>query len=222
MIHSSTFEFLTNLAENNYREWFHAHRTEYEAAKQNVLDVATQLLAEINTFDKIGVFDVRKCMFRIARDTRFSHDKSPYKTNFGVILTPDGTTRSELAGYYMHIEPGNSFLSCGLYMSMPDVLKAVRTAIDEDYEVFQKIISKKEFKQTFGDLSRDDDALSRVPQGFDKDSPAADYLKLKHVYVMVSLKNKEAMASTFLQKALGYCRLMKPLGDFLNEAVKNR
>lgn len=222
MIQKATLDYLKQLKENNYREWFHEHKTEYDAAKQNVIDTMNLLLAEINTFDKLGTFDVRKCVFRIARDTRFSKNKEPYKGNFGIILNDEGTTRSEHCGYYINIEPGACFLSSGVYMPMPDVLKAVREAIDCDFDEFRKIIGKKEFKQAFGDLTRDEDALTRVPQGFDKNSPAAEYLKLRHFYVHVNLTEKELLSKNFVQQAADYFRLMKPFKDFLNRAVVNR
>jgi uncharacterized protein (TIGR02453 family) len=221
MIQPATLQFLKNLAQHNDREWFHAHREEYDAARGNVIGVATQLLEEINRFDRLGFYDVRKSMFRIARDTRFSYDKSPYKPNFGVILNAEGSTRSPLSGYYLHVEPGHCFLSCGLYMPEPGILKAVRRTIDEDFDIFKKIISKKEFRQAFIDLSRDDDALVRVPAGFDKNSPAAAYLKLKHFYIMVALRDRDATAATLVAKAAGYFRLMKPFNDFLNDIVRN-
>ncbi|MDR3350905.1 MAG: DUF2461 domain-containing protein [Prevotellaceae bacterium] len=221
MIQPDTLLFLKKLAQHNCREWFHEHREEYAAARGNVIDVATQLLAEINRFDPIGFYDVRRSMFRIARDTRFSHDKSLYKQNFGVILNAEGNTRSPLSGYYLHVEPGNSFVSCGLYMPPPGLLKTVRRTVDEDFDVFKKIIAKKEFKQAFTDLVRDDDALTRVPAGFDKNSPAADYLKLKHFYVMAALTDREITTAAFAKKAAGYYRLMKPFNDFLNDIVRN-
>lgn len=222
MIQPATLQFLKKLTQHNDREWFHAHREEYDTARGNVIDAATQLLAEINRFDALGFYDVRKSMFRIARDTRFSHDKTPYKPNFGVILNAAGNTRSPLSGYYLHVEPGNSFVSCGLYMPSPDLLKTVRRTIDEDFDVFKKIFSKRKFRQTFFDLVRDDDALSRVPAGFDKNSPAAEYLKLKRYYIMVPLGDKEITASTFIKKVAGYYRLMKPFNDFLNDIINNR
>ncbi|MDR0582320.1 MAG: DUF2461 domain-containing protein [Prevotellaceae bacterium] len=221
MIEQATLQFLKKLAQHNYREWFHAHREEYDSARGNVIAVATQLLEEINRFDPLGFYDVRKSMFRIARDTRFTHDKSPYKQNFGVILNAEGNTRSPLSGYYLHVEPGKSFVSCGLYMPPPNLLKAVRRIIDEDFDIFKKIISKKEFRQTFIDLARDDDALSRVPTGFDKNSPAAEYLKLKHFYVMVELSDREITAATFVKKAARYYSLMKPFNNFLNDIIRN-
>ena len=119
MIQQATFTFLRKLAKNNNREWFHANKATYDAAKQNVLDVVGQLIGQVNKFDKtLGYPDPKKCFFRIARDTRFSYDKSPYKLNFGAIINSEGTTRSELSGYYLHVEPGNCFVSCGVYMGI--------------------------------------------------------------------------------------------------------
>ena len=221
MIQKSTFDFLKQLSENNYREWFHEHRPEYEAAKQNVLEVTAALLAEINKFDKsIGFPDPKKCLFRIARDTRFANDKSPYKTNFGVIMNAAGSTRSELPGYYMHIEPGNCFVSCGVYMASPQVVKAIRAAIEDEWSAFSAIVNKKAFKDAFDTLARDEDVLSRVPQGFDKDSPAAEFLKLKHFYVFRPVTNKEACSKDYIQTAAHYYKLMQPLNTFLLKAIK--
>ncbi len=220
MIKKSTFDFLKQLAENNYREWFHEHRPEYEAAKQNILDIATELITEINKFDKsIGFPDPRKCMFRIARDTRFAKDKSPYKTNLGLFLNAEGCTRSELPAYYMHTEPGNCFISCGVYMATPPVIKAIRAAIEDDWKTFSAIINKKAFKEAFGTLVRDEDTLTRVPVGFDKESPAAEFLKLKHFYTFRPISNKEASSKDYIKEAVKYYKLMEPLNSFLREAI---
>jgi uncharacterized protein (TIGR02453 family) len=223
MIEKPTLTFLTQLRKNNYREWFHEHKNEYDAAKQNVVDTTAALLQEINKFDKtIGFPEPRKCLFRIARDTRFATDKSPYKPNFGVIMNSEGNTRCELSGYYMHVEPGNCFVSCGIYMPTPDLLKAIRIKIDEEWDVFSGILQKKAFREAFDNLVRDDDTLSRVPTGFDKDSPAADILKLKRFYVMAGISNKDAGSKDFIKQAAAYYRLMQPLNTFLNEAAKER
>jgi uncharacterized protein (TIGR02453 family) len=220
MIAKSTLNFLTQLRKNNYREWFHEHKAEYDEAKQNVLDNTASLLQEIHKFDKtIGLPDPRKCLFRIARDTRFSSDKSPYKPNFGIIMNPEGNTRCELSGYYLHIEPGNCFVSCGIYMPMPDILKAIRIKIEEEWDVFSAILRKKTFREAFDSLVRDDDTLSRVPAGFDKNSPAAEFLKFKRFYIMAGIRNSEATGKDFIKQAVAYYRLMQPLNTFLNEAA---
>jgi uncharacterized protein (TIGR02453 family) len=223
MIVKSTLHFLTQLRKNNYREWFHAHKDAYDEAKQDVLSNTAALLQEIHKFDKtIGFPEPRKCLFRIARDTRFSADKSPYKPNFGIIMNSEGNTRCEISGYYLHIEPGNCFVSCGIYMPMPDILKAIRIKIDEEWDVFSAIVQKKAFRSAFDDLVRDDDALSRVPAGFDKNSPAAEYLKLKRFYVMAGMSNSDVTGQDFVKQAAACYRLMQPLNTFLNEAATAR
>jgi uncharacterized protein (TIGR02453 family) len=220
MIEKQTLTFLTQLRRNNCREWFHAHKADYEAAKQNVLHNAAALLQEVHKFDKrIALPEPRKCLFRIARDTRFSADKSPYKPNFGVIMNPEGNTRCALSGYYLHVEPGNCFVSCGIYMPTPEMLKAIRTRMDEDWEAFSAILQKKAFRSAFDTLVRDEDALSRVPTGFDKNSPAAELLKLKRFYVMAGMSNSEVTGKDFVKTAAAYYRLMQPLNAFLNETV---
>lgn len=222
MIEQSTLEFLSDLRRNNYRDWFHEQRERYETARANVIAVGTQLAGEINRFDpSLGYPDLRKCMFRIARDTRFSANKEPYKTNFGMLFTPDGTTRTRLSAYYMHIEPGNSFISCGVYMADPQALKAVRTAIDDEWEEFSAIVENPKFKKEIGALSREDKVLKRVPAGFDKDSPAAEYLKLCHFYVWVPFPDRIVCGERFVPDAARLFALMKPLNDFLNRAIKN-
>ena len=223
MIAKSTLTFLVQLRKNNYREWFHEHKAAYEEAKQDVLRNTAAFLQEIHKFDKtIGFPEPRKCLFRIARDTRFSTDKSPYKPNFGAIMNLKGNTRCELSGYYLHIEPGNCFVSCGIYMPTPDMLKAIRIKIDEEWDTFSAIVQKKAFRNAFDTLIHDDDALSRVPAGFDKNSPAAEYLKLKRFYVMAGMSNSEVTGKDFVKQAAAYYRLMQPLNAFLNEAAIQR
>ena len=223
MINPSTLEFLSELRENNYREWFHSQKPRYEAAKTNVLDTAGQMLDGIRQFDpSLGFPDLRKCIYRIARDTRFSVNKEPYKTNMGVVFSPSGTTHGDLSCYCMHVEPGGSFISCGVYMPSADVLKAVRKAIDDDWEEFEAILNDKSFKKAFGDLSREEKVLKRVPAGFAKDSPSADYLKLYHFYVQQPVSDAQLCSERYVAEAVQAFKTTKPLNDFLNRAIRNR
>ena len=205
MINPSTLEFLSELRENNYREWFHSQKPRYEAAKTNVLDTAGQMLDGIRQFDpSLGFPDLRKCIYRIARDTRFSVNKEPYKTNMGVVFSPSGTTHGDLSCYYMH------------------VVKAVRKAIDDDWEEFEAILNDKSFKKAFGDLSREEKVLKRVPAGFAKDSPSADYLKLYHFYVQQPVSDAQLCSERYVAEAVQAFKTTKPLNDFLNRAIRNR
>ena len=222
MIQKSTIQFLKELEKNNYREWFNENKRRYEAARENIAEVVAGLIKEINKFEPtLGYPEPKKCLFRIYRDVRFSKNKEPYKTNMGAIIGPEGNTKTLKSGYYMHIQPGSSFVSCGVYMPFPQVIKAIRTAIDEDFETFSSIISNKTFKSLFGDLMRDDDALQRVPQGFDKDSPAAEYLKLKHFYVFHPFTDKEMMSEDFVKNAAKIFKATKPLNDWLNAVIED-
>ena len=222
MIEKSTLNFLAELGENNYREWFHANKKRYESARDNVLAVAAKIFEEIQKFDgKIIFDDPKKCMFRIYRDTRFSHDKEPYKTNIGVVFSPDGTKKCSLSSYYLHIEPKGCFVSCGVYMPDAQIIKSIRDAIYEDFENFLEIIENKNFKKTFGSLCRDEDVLTRVPVGYDKSSPAAEFLKLKHFYVFQPVPDTDVCSSDFVSKAAEICKLAKPLQYWLNRAILN-
>ena len=222
MIEKSTLKFLEDLGENNYREWFHANKNRYESARNNILNVASKMFEKIQLFDDKIIFDdPKKCMFRIHRDTRFSHNKEPYKTNIGVVFSPDGTKKCSLSSYYLHIEPKSCFVSCGVYMPDAKVIKSIRDAIYEDFESFSAILEDKIFKKNFGSLCRDEDVLTRVPVGYEKTSPAAEFLKLKHFYVFQSVSDADVCSSDFASKAAEICKLAKPLQYWLNRAILN-
>jgi len=221
MIAISTFEFLTELAQNNNRDWFHAHAGEYAAAKENVLRTAQALIAEIGRFDQsVSHVDPKRCLFRIARDTRFSHDKSPYKPNFGLLLHALGTKAKDgVPGYYFHIQPGESFVSCGVYCPPPDVLRAIRKSIYDNWDEFDEILHPA-YPVAWSGLHRDTDALKRVPNGFPKEHPSASCLMLKHFYLLVPLSDEELKDSGMAKKAAGYYETMLPFNRFIEEAVK--
>ena len=222
MIESSTFDFLTDLRHNNYREWYHASKSRCEAARNNVLETASEMIAGINRFDSsVGYPDLRKCMFRMARDTRFSPDKTPYKTHICLVFSPEGNTHCKTSVYYLHIEPNGSFVSCGLYMPDKPQLKAVREAIVEEWDEFSQIVQDPIFRKTFGDLCRENKVLQRVPNGFDKNFPGADYLKLNSFYVYASFPDHEVCASDFVSRALQILEYTAPLNRFLNRAIQN-
>ena len=222
MIDISTFTFLHDLKENNYREWFHEHRPEYEKARENVVESAGKLLTEINKFDNsLGFPDPKRCIFRIARDTRFSLNKEPYKINFGIALNKGGKTMSRYSCYYVHIEPGKCLLSCGIYMPQPEALKNIREAIDYAPEELISILENPLFKKEFGDLSFEDAPLKRVPLGFDKNSPAAEYLKLKHFYVSKPVKDEFLQHKDFEKRAAALFEITYPLNNHLNNIIEN-
>jgi uncharacterized protein (TIGR02453 family) len=194
------FEFLSDLERNNNREWFAQNKKRYEDAKKTLERFVTELILNINSFDmSINIKDASKTFFRIYRDTRFSLNKDPYKINFGSVIVPDEYRHScEYPAYYLHIQNNDNFVSMGIYMPSPQVLKQLRHAIDEDFYSFSEILKKLE--SSFGRLSHEEDSLKRVPQGFDKNSPASEYLKLKNFYVFKEFSNEEVLQKDFLEK----------------------
>ncbi len=207
---TSTLHFLKELEKNNNREWFNEHKSLYSGAREDVASFVGELIWKIAAFDpEIGKIDAGKSLFRIYRDTRFSHNKEPYKTNFGANIGHGN------AGYYLHIQPGQSFLAGGIYMLEKDRLKEIRKEISGNAEAFLKIINEESFCRHFGGLS-DEGKLSRVPQGFEKDDPMAEYLKLKHFVAIRPVSDKEILEKDAPGKLAEMYRSLKPLNDFLN------
>ncbi len=211
---STTLQFLRNLQKNNNRDWFNDNKTIYQEAQQDVVSFVEKLIEEMSTFDEeVGKVDAKKSLFRIYRDTRFSKDKSPYKTNFGASL---GMGKgSQKAGYYLHIEPGKSFLGGGIYMPEPSVLKSIRKEISAFGEEFKMILEKDDFRNYFRGLSVED-KLKNVPQGFEKDDKMSEFLKLKHFIVTHPVSDKLLLSKNAPKEIAKVYHAMKPLVDFLN------
>lgn len=213
-IEASTLHFLKNLSKNNNREWFTENKDQYIAAQQNVLNMVENLIEKIGAFDEeIMKIDAKKSLYRIYRDVRFSKDKSPYKTNFGAGL---GMGKgNKISGYYLHIEPGKSFLAGGVYQPEPSVLKEIRKEISMNAKEFQEILQQDDFRNNFRGLSVEA-KLQRVPNGFDKDDPMAEFLKLKNLIVVHPISDDALMEENATNNMAKIFQSMKPLNDFLS------
>ncbi|WP_394660083.1 DUF2461 domain-containing protein [uncultured Chryseobacterium sp.] len=208
------FGFLKKLSQNNNREWFSEHKNLYVESQQNVIAFLESLITKMSGFDEeLAKIDAKKALFRIYRDTRFSKDKIPYKTNFGASL---GMGKgSQKGGYYLHLEPGKSFIAGGIYMPESSVLKELRKEISLYSEEFLAIINNNDFKKHFPEMDQED-KLKKIPQGFEKDDPMAEYLKLKNFIVVYDLKDEEVLDKNAVKNLTNIFKLMKPLNDFLN------
>ncbi|KQS93181.1 DUF2461 domain-containing protein [Chryseobacterium sp. Leaf394] len=218
-ISKNTLNFLQNLIQNNNREWFTENKKQYTDSQENMILFIEDLIAEMGVFDEdILKTDAKKTLFRIYRDVRFSKDKSPYKTNMGASL---GMGKgSQKAGYYLHVEPGKSFLASGIYMPDSAALKTIRKEISLYSEDFLKVVSQKNFKKLFKELDQDDQ-LKKIPQGFEKEDPMAEYLKLKNFIVVYPLKDEDIIHNDAAKKFSEIFEAAKPLNDFLNSAILN-
>ncbi|MBN8702562.1 MAG: DUF2461 domain-containing protein [Bacteroidetes bacterium] len=218
MVTKKTFDFLKQLKKNNNKEWFDKNRATYEATKAEVSVLVEKLISELSKFEpQVAGLTPKQCLFRINRDVRFSKDKSPYKTTIGASINPGGK-KSMIPGYYLHIEPGNSFLAGGMYMPPSDRLAAVRQEIDYNFMEFKKIISNKDFVSYFGKLD-DSDKLTSLPRGYAKDNPAIELIKHKSFIVVHQLKDDEVLNTKFISIASKIFKAMQPLNKFLQRAT---
>ena len=209
-IKKDTVAFLKDLKAHNNRNWFNANKERYLSANENFIQVVQAMIMEIYTFDdSVRGADARKCVFRIYRDIRFAKDKSPYKTNFGAVLTGKGR---DSALYYFHLSPSNSFLAGGIHQPESKVIRAVRREISRNGREFLKIIGERKFKEH---LELTGEKLSRVPQGFERDDPMAEYLKFKEILVHHRLSEKQILSSDLVSHSGKVFRAMLPFNEFL-------
>jgi uncharacterized protein (TIGR02453 family) len=213
------FKFLKDIKAHNDRVWFEKNKARYLQAKEGFEQVVADLLKELSKFDSgLGGLDPKKLPFRIYRDVRFSKDKKPYKTNMGAGFSPNGKLVQE-PGYYLHFEPGNnSFIAGGIYMPDAENLSKIRQEIDYNHGQLEKILKKKSFKTLFPSLD-DFDKLKTMPKGYPKDHPQIELLKHKSFIVSKNFTDKEVMDKGFVKKAAKYCKEIKPLNDFIRQAI---
>lgn len=209
--------FLSELKENNNKEWFDLNRDRYQECRKKVLLLTELLLHESGKFDQeIGIQDPKKCVFRIFRDVRFSNDKTPYKTNMGSFIAKGGR-KSVNAGYYLHIEPGGSFVGGGLYVPPADSLKAIRTEIFDHPKEFKQLIYNESFRKVYPEMY--DDKLKTAPKGFPKDFPDIDLLKYKSFAFGSPISDSVVESDVFVDKILYLMKELHPVNRFLNSAL---
>ena len=219
-ISPSTLQFLSDLKENNNRDWFTANKARYEAAHKEFLQFTDALITGIGQFDPgIAHYTAKDCVFRIYRDVRFSKDKSPYKTHFGAHVTA-APKKSEIhtrAGYYLHLEPGGTFLAGGAYLPESNWLKAIRQEIAYCTEEFEGILNNPDFSRYFGTL--EGEKLKKLPGGYAADHPAIEWLKHKSFLASHSCTDLQVVQPDFLQHCAGVFQALHPFDQFLNRAM---
>ncbi len=219
MKRSCIIQYLTNLSENNNREWFHAHKAEYKAANTEFEAIIQALIFRIGEFDSSVIHnEPENLTFKLNRDTRFSQDKSPYNPAFRAHISSMGKLPVPV-GYYLMIKPYNqTFLGGGLFADLfKDATAMVRDYITKHSDEWESIISEPEFKKYF---TVQGTALKNVPAGYDKDHPQSEFLKYKSWYLEYPIRDEELDdAEAFLAKAAGLFRIMKPFNDYLNRAL---
>lgn len=206
-----TFEFLKKLEKNNTREWFALNKPEYDAVVKENKAFFNKIYTELQEHDNLKGIHI----FRIYRDVRFSKDPTPYKTNFGV-----GYSRSKpmlRGGYYIHLEPGNSFVGGGFWGPDAKDLLRIRKEFEISTAEIEKITSEETFIKYFGQI--EGDAVKTAPRGFEKGHPAIDLIRKKQYVVRRKFTDKEVLSDGFQKEALLTLLAMRPFFDYMSEVL---
>jgi uncharacterized protein (TIGR02453 family) len=209
--------FLRELAKNNNRPWFEQNRPAYERAKGLFEDLVDELILGLGAIEDMRGVTAKDCVMRIFRDIRFSKDKTPYKANMAASIGPGGK-KSYRFQYYLHIEPGDaSMIAGGLHEPESAQINRFRAAISRNPRKFKTIVAEKSFKRYFGEIGGE--RLKTVPQGYDREHPEIELLRLKEVVAVHHLSDEDVLAPGFAKHVIKACTAMKPLLDYLGSVV---
>jgi len=208
-----TFDFLTALADNNHREWFQANKATFDAAEAEFKAMAQTVYELVQQHDVLQEKSLK--VFRIYRDVRFAKDKSPYKINRSFTFSRAGATRR--GGYYLHVQPGGSFLAGGFWQPNAQDLAHIRKQLAQDHEGLQQVVNDAEFKDYFGTLTGDQ--VKTAPKGFSKDHPAIHFLRHKGYILQRKFTDAEVLDANFAQAAADGFARMRPFLDCMTELL---
>jgi uncharacterized protein (TIGR02453 family) len=206
--------FLTALKANNNKAWFDDHRAEYQEIRKEWLDFVSAVLVPLQKeHPSLQHLEPKHCIFRINKDIRFSKDKSPYKTNFGMQINFK-SKKDIFCGYYLHIEPQNTFLAGGVYMPPSAALAAIRQEIDYNAAQFKDILKNKALQAEFGKMQGD--KLVKAPKGYELNNPMLEYLKHKSfIFQKPIAVNQLKEATQFQTQLLKDLKVLDPFIQFL-------
>ena len=211
-------KFLRGLAKNNDREWFNERKAIYEAElKEPMLAIVRTVTDAMTSFAPDHVRPAEKSLFRIYRDTRFSHDKRPYKTHVAAWWSHMGMEKTSGAGYYFQISPSGVVIAAGAYMPEKEQLAAIRHWMLENHVAFRKLLSRPAVRKTFSEF--EGEALTRPPKGFPCEHPAMDLIKQKQWGLSTTLPAAAALKPDFAAVLIRHFKLLAPMVDALNTPI---
>jgi uncharacterized protein (TIGR02453 family) len=214
IIQKSSLDFLQAVSENNNREWFAKHKNRYTDAHNNIIAFADELLTEMNTHDKIETLSGKDSMHRIYKDVRFSKDKTPYNSHFGMSFKR--ATNKLRGGYYLHIAPGNSFAEGGFWGPNADDIKRIRQDIDLNYFDWQELQNKL-LVGKFGSMMGE--RLTSAPRGYAKDHPAIELLRYKQFLLKFPFSDKDVCSPGFTLQVSNIFKSMRPFFNLMSEVL---
>lgn len=212
------FNFLAHLQIYNDRNWFNENKHEYEEARSTFETFINALIPPLVELDEsIGTVTASECMFRIYRDIRFSPDKTPYKKHMSAFIA-NGGRKTRFAGYYIHLQPDESFIAGGIHSPDPITLESIRNYIYHHPDEIRAILDNKQFKKLF-ELS-DEERLKNPPRGYSKEHKEIELIKNKHFITYRELDNEFFMQGNAIEKLMEMFKVQYPFNAFLNKAVR--
>ena len=212
------FNFLAQLRIHNDRDWFNEHKHEYIKARAMFETFVNALILPLSELDvSIGMVTAPECMFRIYRDIRFSPDKTPYKTHMSAFIA-NGGRKTRQAGYYIHLKPGESFISGGIHSPDAPELESIRQYIYDYPDEIRAILDNKFFKALFPKLM-EEDKLKNPPRGYSKEFKEIELIKHKHFVTYHALDDEFFMQENVIERLMELYKVQYPFNVFLNEAI---
>lgn len=212
-IKKKTFKFLKDIAANNNREWFAKNKPTYQEALEDYKGFMEAVVNKMSFYDDIEGGKAK--VFRIYRDVRFSKNKLPYKTNFAAGMQRG--TKLLRGGYYMNLQPIQTFVGGGFFQPEKEDLLRIRREIEADDTTLREIIAAPNFQELFGEITGD--KLKTAPRNFAKDHPAIDLIRHKSFVVGRNFTNKEVLSEKFLDETVRTYLGMRPFFDYMSDVL---
>ena len=203
--------FFAELETNNNREWFEPQKKRFKALEAEMKQFSADLVEAMNEHDSID----RYKLFRLYRDVRFSKDKTPFKTHFGISFHREKPALR--GGYYLHIKPGDNFIATGFWNPDKDDLKRIRKEMEIDAEEFRDIMAEPIFKSVWGSLEGEE--VKTAPKGFSKEDPNIDLIKKKAYLFTKRYSDKEVLSKNFLQQVNADFQAVRPFFDYMSSVL---
>ena len=211
-IENTTLEFLSNLKENNNREWFTDNKSEFTKSQENIKAFYAAIHENLEGHDEIEKLKI----FRIYRDVRFSKDKTPYKTHFSGSFSRSG--KALRGGYYLQVSPTDSFLAGGFWAPEKEDLYRIRKEIELDDTEFRELLNSDNFVKYFGGIFQGDE-LKTAPKGFDKAHPAIDLIRKKGYIAVRNFSKEEVLSPNFLSEVNITFKALRPFFNLFSDVL---
>ena len=211
VIQGEILQFLSQLKENNNREWFEAHRDTYQKARQEMRFFCDSLVQALQVHDQV----LPPKHFRIYRDLRFSKDKTPYKPHFAASFARKGAHLR--GGYYLRIRPGESFIACGFWKPNKEDLYRIRKEVEADATDFREVLNGPSLRKAWGALKGE--AVKTAPKGFDREHPDIDLIRHKQFIFVRTFSDREVLDHGFIRMVDGCYRDIRPFFDLMSDIL---